>query len=132
MGKLILIRGAAGAGKTTLAETFRPITDAIFSADDFFTVDGDYIFDHTQLPNAHADCLLRVTDEMIKGTNLVIVHNTFTRIWEMEKYFSAAKAHDYQVTTLVVENRHDSRSVHGVPGEVVHCHRLNLMENMVL
>ena len=49
----------------------------------------------------------------------IVDHNTFTEEWEMQPYFDLAKEYDYRVTTLIVENRHNSKSIHNVPDEVI-------------
>ena len=35
----------------------------------------------------------------------------------MEPYFEMAKRYGYRVHTIIVENRHGSKNVHGVPDE---------------
>jgi hypothetical protein len=45
------------------------------------------------------------------------VSNTFTQEWEMENYYELAKQYDYQVFSLVVENRHGGINEHGVPAD---------------
>ena len=49
--------------------------------------------------------------------NHIVVSNTFTQEWEMESYFKLAKQYDYQVYSLIVENRHGGVNTHGVPEE---------------
>ena len=45
----------------------------------------------------------------------IVVSNTFTKEWEMNEYFELAKQYGYMVFTIIVENRHGSKSVHNVP-----------------
>jgi malonyl CoA-acyl carrier protein transacylase len=45
--------------------------------------------------------------------------NTFTREWEFEDYIKLAKQNGYRVHSIIVENRHDGKSVHGVPDETI-------------
>jgi hypothetical protein len=52
---------------------------------------------------------------MANDTHIVIVSNTFTQEWEMERYLELAKYYDYQVYSLIVENRHGGVNTHGVP-----------------
>jgi hypothetical protein len=51
--------------------------------------------------------------------SIIIVSNTFTQEWEMQAYFDLADRWDYQVTTLIVENRHGGVNEHGVPEETL-------------
>ena len=37
----------------------------------------------------------------------------------MQAYIDLAKKYGYQVTTLIVENRHGNRNVHNVPDETL-------------
>jgi predicted kinase len=48
-----------------------------------------------------------------------VVSNTFTQEWEMQSYIDLAKKYGYQVTTLIVENRHGNSNVHNVPAETL-------------
>ena len=48
---------------------------------------------------------------------MVIISNTSTTEWEMNFYLEAAKKYGYMVHSLIVENRHDSKSIHNVPDD---------------
>jgi hypothetical protein len=37
----------------------------------------------------------------------------------MQAYFDLAKKYDYNVVSLIVENRHGGKNVHGVPDDKV-------------
>lgn len=119
-GDLILLRGVPGSGKTTLANIIlqnpaNTKTD-VLSADDFFlNEDGVYVFEPTKLKEAHNHCQVRCADRMRSGLARVVVANTFTQEWEMEKYFEMAERYNYRVHSIIVENRHGSENVHGVP-----------------
>lgn len=121
IGDLILLRGLPGSGKTTLGEIIMYYpgstnSNIVLSADDFFTdVNGVYNFDATKLKEAHNDCLLRCADRMKNELAKIVVANTFTQEWEMEKYFEIADRYKYRVHSIIVENRHDGKNVHGVP-----------------
>ena len=45
----------------------------------------------------------------------IVVANTFTEEWEMERYYEMAERYHYRVHSIVVENRHEGKNVHGVP-----------------
>ena len=47
----------------------------------------------------------------------IAVSNTFTQEWEMEDYFKLDEKYGYKVVSLILENRHGSQNVHGVPDE---------------
>ena len=122
VGDLILLRGLPGSGKTTLGnvilKSFVADQPDVLSADDFFVnEEGEYIFDATRLKEAHNDCLLRCANKMKNEIFRIVVANTFTQEWEMEKYYEIAERYNYRVHSIIVENRHDGENVHGVPSE---------------
>ena len=119
-GELILLRGLPGSGKTTLAKIILQLrsTDEpeILSADDFFEdKEGDYNFDPTKLKEAHNYCQFRCSERMRQQKAKIVVANTFTQEWEMDEYFKMAERYNYRVHTVIVENRHGNKNVHGVP-----------------
>lgn len=97
--------GAKGAGYTH------------FEADMYFMQDGVYKFDASKLKLAHNWCMIQTEKAMADDTAIVIVSNTFTQEWEMERYYEMAKHYDYRVISLIVENRHGGVNVHGVPDD---------------
>lgn len=120
MKELILLRGLPGAGKSTFAQFFRTLY--WFEADQYFEdEDGNYNFDPTKLRNAHQWCKDRVEFVMNAPNGfppeLVVVSNTFTQEWEMEAYYELAEKYGYRVYSVIVENRHEGKNVHGVPAE---------------
>lgn len=126
MRVLILLRGVPGSGKSTFAK-FMWSDGVIFEADKFFNgPDGEYKFDGSKLKEAHEWCRNSVESAMqenhaTSGRHFpeIIVSNTFTREWEMQAYLDLAKKYDYNVVSLIVENRHGGKNVHGVPDEKV-------------
>jgi predicted kinase len=119
-GELILLRGLPGSGKSTLAKIILQLrsTDEpeILSADDFFEdKEGDYNFDPTKLKEAHNYCQFRCSERMRQQKAKIVVANTFTQEWEMDEYFKMAERYNYRVHTVIVENRHGNKNVHGVP-----------------
>jgi predicted kinase len=119
-GELILLRGLPGSGKSTLAKIILQLrsTDEpeVLSADDFFEdKEGDYNFDPTKLKEAHNYCQFRCSERMRQQRARIVVANTFTQEWEMDEYFKMAERYNYRVHTVIVENRHGNKNVHGVP-----------------
>ena len=118
MKQLILLRGLPGSGKSTLAEAITDVKTHIFSADMYFEDEnGNYNFDGSKLKAAHKWCKDSVEDRMKWSKSPIVVANTFTQEWEMEGYYELAKAYDYKVHSVIVENRHGSVNVHGVPDD---------------
>ena len=119
-GELILLRGLPGSGKSTLAKIILQLrsTDEpeVLSADDFFEdKEGEYNFDPTKLKEAHNYCQFRCSERMRQQKARIVVANTFTQEWEMDEYFKMAERYNYRVHTVIVENRHGNKNIHGVP-----------------
>ena len=120
---LILIRGISGSGKSTFAEEFLYTTSLIISTDDFFMVDGEYQFNPELLAENHDKCFKYVESEMLHPQQdicpNIVVHNTFTKAWEIEPYKELASKYGYNFYTIIVENRHKSSSIHDVPDDII-------------
>jgi uridine kinase len=122
VGDLILLRGLPGSGKTTLGEVILHSTQGskpdVISADNYFIDDkGNYNFDPTKLKEAHNNCQQICAERMRLEFSKVVVANTFTEEWEMKPYFDMAERYKYRIHTIIVENRHGSKNIHGVPDE---------------
>ena len=118
---LVLLRGLPGSGKSSFAKHMWS-DFVICEADQFFyDSEGNCNFDPSKLRDAHKYCRDRVETFMSDNEKNpqfypeIVVSNTFTREWEMDEYFKLAKKYDYQVVSLIVENRHGNKNVHGVP-----------------
>ena len=127
MKDLILVRGVPGAGKSFIARLFMHGASnwaRFIAADDYMVdEDGHYKYDPTRVAECHKQCqndvklLLSRDDDLI---NTVIVHNTFCAEWEMDAYYKIAEEiDDCKVHTIIVENRHGSKSVHDVPADKI-------------
>lgn len=117
MDNIYLLRGVSGSGKSTLAETLeRSLPNALaLSSDDFFMIDGEYVFDGSRIGHAHGWCLAKAITAMSVGVENLIIHNTLTTENELAPYILEANNAGYNIISLVVENRRGSESVHGVP-----------------
>jgi predicted kinase len=114
----MLIRGLPGSGKSTVAKLFDKALH--FEADMYFLdADGNYHFDVSKIKNAHNWCRHSVMDAMKEGHPIVVVSNTFTQEWEMEVYYLLAEELGYRVTSMIVENRHEGKNIHGCPDDKI-------------
>ena len=109
---LYIVRGLPGSGKSTFAKSIAPVH---FEADMFFMNDGEYKFDFSKIKEAHQWCQESTQDAMVSGSPKVAVSNTFTQEWEMKPYYEMAEKYGYMIFSVIVENRHGGKNVHGVP-----------------
>lgn len=133
---LILIRGASGSGKSTMAKN---IIDSLntppylselnvkhFEADQYFTKNGTYAFDPKQLPEAHRECFESTKNALNDNeTNIVIVTNTFVKKWEIKPYIDLANSMD-NVDLKIWRMETQYENTHGVPQEKVEKQRNNM------
>jgi predicted kinase len=136
MGKMIVMRGVSGSGKSTRAKELvqefmdtNPEEQAIVCSADAFFVNrdsGDYEFDSKKLPSAHSYCRTRAETAMELGVELVVIDNTNTRKWEYEGYVKLAEQFGYEAEVEMVGQLDESnlkvyanRNKHGVDLEVV-------------
>ena len=120
MKNLYLLRGLPGSGKSTLAEQ---LGGSHFETDKYFVGEnGEYNFDGSKLKEAHQWCQDSVSNAMVLNHTTgehetIVISNTFTQEWEMKPYMDMAKEWEYQVFSIIVENRHGGVNQHGVPDE---------------
>jgi len=122
---LTIVRGLPGSGKSSFAG-FVWDDYAICEADKFFyDLDGNYNFDSSKLKQAHEWCRNEVENRMKQNDENpqyypdIVVSNTFTQEWEMQPYFDLAEKYGYRVFSIIVENRHGNKNIHGVPDDTL-------------
>lgn len=122
---LFLITGAAGAGKSTLAQKIRdnanglikPIAE-ICEADEFWYIRGKgrYAFDPKLLWKAHKWCQNNAKEIMMMWLNF-IVSNTNIKPADRKVYFEMADEYGYKVLFIHLTTQFQNQ--HNVPDETV-------------
>lgn len=131
---VIVLRSVSGAGKSTLAELLcQNPTWVTVCADDYFMVDGEYMFDPKKIGRAHNDCQNRLvdylTDNAVSG---IVVANTNTKESDFSFYEKAAKEYGANFVSLVVENRHGNENIHNVPSETLDRQEQSIRQSLKL
>lgn len=113
---LYLIRGLPGSGKSTFAwQLFKNrVVQRMYEADDYFTDAGVYQFDPTKLEQAHQQCKRNTWLALYEGMS-VAVSNTSCADWEVETYATIARETEANFVSIILENRHDGKNIHGCP-----------------
>lgn len=118
-GTLFLLRGIPGSGKTSAGKILSSLMmkeAPVLAADDwFYDQHGNYEWSANEMNRAHADCQYRTEVFMVKGAAAIFVTNTFTTEKEIKPYIKLAQKHNYRLVSMIVENRHGSKSIHNVP-----------------
>ena len=113
--ELVLIRGLPGSGKSTMARKMAAEGFQHFETDMWFEQRG-HDWQPILLTHAHRWCK-NETEAALKTGARVVVSNTFTRLWEMDAYVSAAE--ELGAPVRIITATGNFGSVHGVPPEKV-------------
>ena len=97
----------------------------ICSNDFFIDEDGHYSFNADKIKDSHEWCKESVREELENGTEIVVVHNTFSKKWEVDPYRDLSDEFDYQfdVISLYDAGLSDKdlsrRCIYNVPSRVI-------------
>ena len=108
---LYALRGLPGSGKTSFAKSLNLI---FFEADQYFEKFNNNKYDYKLLKKAHQYCYQSVKQELENGRS-VIVSNTMTSEEEVLEYHSLTKELNVKFISVILENRHNGKSIHNVP-----------------
>lgn len=113
---LYLIRGVPGSGKSTFAQSLldNRLVQRVYEADDYFIINGQYRFDPTLLEDAHYQCQRNTWLALYEGMS-VAVSNTSCADWEVGIYAKIARDTEANFVSIILENRHDGKNIHGCP-----------------
>ena len=122
---LFLMAGAAGAGKSTLAQKIQdnangliePIAE-VCEADEYFYIlgKGKYAFNPRLLWKAHKWCQDKAREVMSHGANLIVA-NTNIKPSDRKAYFDMADEYGYKVVFIYMKTQFQNQ--HNVPEDAV-------------
>lgn len=131
--KVIILRSASGAGKSTIAKLFGGNLTVCTADDFFYDGEGNYNFDPNLLSIAHEQCFRKFHDALENPmVDTIVVANTNTKIPEFRKYIDEAEKYDSMLFSLVVEKRHNGVNSHGTPDRVINRHVENIKNSLKL
>lgn len=125
---LIVIRGASGSYKTTLANKLAEHFDSVICSADHHFIDenGKYNFQIEQLGMAHKRCQNFTEFYMVANNPLIVIDNTNTTWKEIKPYVKLAARYNYEVMILEPNSPHrysaeecNKKNIHGVPLETI-------------
>lgn len=120
MSKLILVRGLPGSGKSTIAKKIKEQNHFMYErleADMFFETSNGYEFDVNRIKDAHNWCYYNTMKALKSGMD-VIVSNTFTTNWEMERYVKLKEIFP-NLNVMIINVYTQYETIHGVPEETM-------------
>lgn len=113
-GRLVLVRGLPGSGKSTIAKSIAINGYTHLETDMYWG--PDYNFDISKIKEAHQWCQ-DTTKYLLNKGGFVVVSNTFTTAWELLPYFDIAK--EFQISPQVILCQGQYGTIHPVPTEVI-------------
>lgn len=108
---VLVNRAVPGSGKSSFARNIRETMDRegisvrVHSTDDYFMVDGRYVFDIRKLGEYHRRNLEAFKASLVEGIGLVVLDNTDEHPWETRPYTDAARAAGYRILFLNFQPR---------------------------
>jgi len=117
MSQLIIVRGLPGSGKSTFAKTYFYLRENRLHLEaDMYHVNnnGVYVFETSKIRDSHEWCY-NTTRIMLTHGKDVIVSNTFTQLWEMEKYINFCNNVTPKIDFKVYRMTKNYGNIHGVP-----------------
>jgi len=112
MKKTVIInRAISGSGKTTMTNCIvkklqsENISVSVHSTDNFFIIDGKYVFDFDKLGIYHQENFKNFKQSIENSIDVVICDNTNISPWETEAYTKLAREYNYQILIITLDPR---------------------------
>lgn len=122
---LIIMRGLPGSGKSTKAKKLG-IGGVVYSTDDFFDVNGQYVFDPTKLKEYHEKNQHRTELAMRKGISPIVIDNTNVFADHIKPYVKLGDMYGYKIKLELPDTEWAwdaeqlaNKNSHGVPKHAI-------------
>lgn len=132
---VILLRGVSGSGKNFTADFIKSLypKTVIASADDYYTEKyGEYKWNYQEIGAAHEYCRNKFIKALENKVKVIICCNTNATEKQFNFYIETAKEYKYNVISLVVENRADTKNIHNVPEKSLELQAINIRNSLKL
>jgi NEDD4-binding protein 2 len=115
---LYLMRGVSGSGKSTTARKLG-VGGVVLSTDDYFMQGGRYVYDSSQIIQAHRWNEARAEEAMRRGISPIVIDNTLVKAWEGKAYVELALKYGYQIKVSEPESPQWRKFKPGLPDEAL-------------
>lgn len=120
MKELVILRGLPGSGKSTFAHLLTTGRNSvIIENDQHMYEDGVYIWKPSKMKGAIKETNEKLYRALKEGVELIVIANVNVRLADFNRYMEMGKEHGYKITSLVCENRANTKSKHGVDEETL-------------
>ena len=108
---VIINRAVPGSGKTTITNCIvdelkhNGINIAVHSTDEYFMVEGEYVFCIDDLGRHHEANMKEFKKSMEINTDVVVCDNTNIAPWQTEPYTKLARENGYKILTITLNPR---------------------------
>ena len=123
---MVIMRGAAGSGKSTKAKNLAGDNGIVLSTDDFFMAGGEYKYDPEMIGTAHFWNETRAKQSIKNRISPIVIDNTSVEAWESKIYVQMAIDAGYEIqieeadTPWAFDAKElANRNTHGVPENVI-------------
>ena len=93
---MYIMRGLPGSGKSTKAEHLGQ-GGVVLASDDFFMVNGEYVWDERAISYAHSWNIRRAKEAIEKGISPIVIDNTNIKGEYARPYVEMAKEAGYEI-----------------------------------